>query len=117
MDAFGFRAGCGGIERPQVPHIALQSSGGFVPRFARVPKIVEFLPWNTFIPHIAEVLTGIARQTAPLFVVENAIGLISDDLSVFMRFAFLSLAIDGDSAGLVSRSTGTPDHVAAPNHI
>jgi hypothetical protein len=88
MDAFGFRAGCGGIERPQVPHIALQSCGGFVAQFARVPKIVEFRPWNTFIPQIAEVLTGIARQTAPLFVVENAIGLISVDLSVFMSSPF-----------------------------
>lgn len=117
IDGHGLGACRIGVQRPEVPQMALKSCLPLAPPTAEVPQIAEFRPEKTLRPQIAAVLTGVARRTAALFTVDWTIELISDDCRFFMSFAFLLHRVENHSAGLISRSTCTPDYVGAPNHI
>jgi hypothetical protein len=95
--------------------MALHFCVAFVPEIAAgAVQIKALAPEKACLPQISEVLTGVAKRTPALIMIDGVIGFISDDFKFFMRVAFLLIAVHNDGA---YRNTRTPDHVGAPNHI
>jgi hypothetical protein len=78
-----------------------------------VPQIAEFISGNTSPPQMRAVFNGVPTQNPLLSIV---IKFLSDDLTFFIRLAFLLLTVDGNRVEFARGHIGSPDHVVAPNH-
>jgi hypothetical protein len=78
-------------ERPRVPQMALHRCVVLVPETEATPQVTALVSserlGNTLIPHISEVLTGIAKRIPALVSGNGIIGFISDVCRVFMSFS------------------------------